>query len=48
MTWLANLITEYGFFVGVPLTLVVIVAWIYRPGAKRRYRADGAIPFDEH
>jgi hypothetical protein len=36
-----------GFFVGVPLALVAIVVWVYRPSAKRRYQADGAIPFDE-
>lgn len=31
----------------IPLVFIAIVAWIYRPGAKRRYTADGEIPFDE-
>jgi cbb3-type cytochrome oxidase subunit 3 len=39
---------DYGFYVGIPLALLAIVIWTYRPGAKRRYEADGDIPFDEN
>jgi len=48
MTQVVNLLTQYGFYVGVPLALLAIIAWIYRPGAKKRYEADGNIPFDEN
>ena len=47
MTLLAKLLEDYGFYVCLPLTLLLVIAWIYRPSAKRRYQADGAIPFNE-
>ena len=47
MTQVANLLTQYGFYVGLPLALLTVVIWIYRPSAKKRYEADGNIPFDE-
>lgn len=47
MTQVANLLTQYGFYVVLPLALLTIVIWIYRPSAKKRYEADGNIPFDE-
>lgn len=37
---------EYWFYMVVPLIFVAIVLWVYRPSAKRRYKADGMIPFD--
>jgi cbb3-type cytochrome oxidase subunit 3 len=37
---------DYWPFVVVPLIFVAIVVWIYRPSAKRRYKADGNIPFE--
>jgi len=40
-------LSDYGWFVGVPLVFLVVVAWVYRPGARRRYQRDGAIPFDD-
>ncbi len=46
-TQVVNLLTQYGFYVGVPLALLMVAIWIYRPSAKKRYKADGNIPFDE-
>jgi cbb3-type cytochrome oxidase subunit 3 len=40
------MIAEYGLYLVVPLIFVAIVLWVYRPAAKRRYKADGMIPFD--
>jgi cbb3-type cytochrome oxidase subunit 3 len=42
-----NMLTEYGYYLGLPLALLAIVAWVYRPSAKMRYQADGTIPFNE-
>jgi cbb3-type cytochrome oxidase subunit 3 len=39
-------ILQYGLFLGIPLAFIAIVVWVYRPGAKKRYQADGNIPFD--
>jgi cbb3-type cytochrome oxidase subunit 3 len=38
---------DYGWFIGLPLAFLVLLAWVYRPGARRRYQRDGAIPFDK-
>jgi cbb3-type cytochrome oxidase subunit 3 len=45
MDHLINLLVEYGLYLGIPLTFLVVVAWIYRPNAKKLYQADGNIPF---
>ncbi len=45
MNQLVNMLAEYGLYLGIPLVFLVVVAWIYRPSAKKRYRADGNIPF---
>lgn len=37
---------EYWLYVIVPVIFVAIVLWVYRPSAKKRYKADGRIPFD--
>jgi cbb3-type cytochrome oxidase subunit 3 len=47
MNEVVRVITEYWFYWSVPLIFLVIVVWIYRPAAKRRYRTDGSIPFDK-
>jgi cbb3-type cytochrome oxidase subunit 3 len=30
-----------------PLVFIAIVAYIYRPWAKKRYQKDGEIPFED-
>ena len=40
-------LSEYGWFVGLPLVLLVLVALSYRPGTRQRYQRDSAIPFDD-
>ena len=47
MTQLVNILAEYSLYLGIPLALLAIVAWVYRPSAKKSYQADGNIPFDE-
>lgn len=47
MDWLMDLFADYGLFLGIPLIFLGIVAWIYRPGAKKRYQADANLPFRE-
>jgi len=45
MNQFVNMLTEYGLYFGIPLAFLAIVAWIYRPSAKKRYQADGNLPF---
>jgi cbb3-type cytochrome oxidase subunit 3 len=40
-------LSEYGWFFGLPLVLLAVIAWVYRPGARRRYQRDSTIPFDD-
>jgi len=40
-----NLFAEYALFLGIPLAFLLVVAWIYRTSAKKRYQDDGDIPF---
>jgi cbb3-type cytochrome oxidase subunit 3 len=44
---LINFVLTYGWFIGIPLVFLVIVFYIMRPSAKRRYREDAEIPFSE-
>jgi cbb3-type cytochrome oxidase subunit 3 len=46
MNEVVNIVADYWLYWCVPLVFLVIVAWIYRPGAKRRYKDDGNIPFE--
>jgi cbb3-type cytochrome oxidase subunit 3 len=45
MDAIINFITQYGFFIGIPLIFIGIVIWVFRPGAKKRYQADANLPF---
>jgi cbb3-type cytochrome oxidase subunit 3 len=47
MNQLVNLLSEYGLYLGIPLIFLAVVAWIYRSGARKRYKDDGEIPFRE-
>jgi cbb3-type cytochrome oxidase subunit 3 len=40
-----SFLAEYGFFLGMPLLFIAIVIWVFRPSAKKRYQADGNLPF---
>lgn len=40
------MLAEYWLYWAVPLIFLVIVIWVYRPSAKKRYKDDGLIPFD--
>ncbi|MFA5082858.1 MAG: CcoQ/FixQ family Cbb3-type cytochrome c oxidase assembly chaperone [Hydrogenophilaceae bacterium] len=40
-----NMFSDYSLYFGIPLLFLAIVAWVFRPGAKKRYQADGKIPF---
>lgn len=47
MSGLIDVFTTYGLFLGIPLIFLLIVLWVYRPGAGKGYREDGEIPFHE-
>ncbi len=42
-----DLLSTYGMFLGIPILFLVVVFWVYRPGARRRYREDARLPFVE-
>jgi cbb3-type cytochrome oxidase subunit 3 len=44
MEWLY----QHGWWLfGIPAVFLLIVLWVFRPGAKKRYQKDGEIPFHE-
>jgi len=45
MDHLLELVAAYGVYLGIPLVFLAIVVWVYRPGAKKQYEADGNLPF---
>jgi cbb3-type cytochrome oxidase subunit 3 len=45
MSRILDLISTYGLFLGIPILFLLIVFWVYRPGAAHRYRKDGRLPF---
>jgi cbb3-type cytochrome oxidase subunit 3 len=45
MDQFVSFLAEYGFFLGMPLLFIAIVVWVFRPSAKKRYEADGNLPF---
>jgi cbb3-type cytochrome oxidase subunit 3 len=47
MTSLLDLLSRYGWFFGVPIVFLVVIAWVFRPGAGRRYRKDAKMPFED-
>jgi cbb3-type cytochrome oxidase subunit 3 len=47
MVHFLNMLHLYILFFGIPLAFLAVVIWVYRRGAKRRYREDGEIPFHE-
>ena len=36
---------QYGWFIGIPVLFLIVVAYVFRPGARQRYQRDGEIPF---
>jgi cbb3-type cytochrome oxidase subunit 3 len=47
MNAITQWLQQYGIYAAVFLLLLAVVAWVYRPGSKRRYEEDGRLPFDE-
>jgi cbb3-type cytochrome oxidase subunit 3 len=38
-------ISFYIWFIGIPVLFLLVVLYVFRPGAKRGYRRDANIPF---
>jgi len=47
MNQFVTMLSEYGLYLCIPLVFLAIVLWVYRPSGKKRYQADGNIPFDD-
>lgn len=47
MDQLLETLVRYLIWFGIPVAFVLLVMWIYRPGARRRYQKDATIPFHE-
>jgi cbb3-type cytochrome oxidase subunit 3 len=47
MSRFIDLMSTYGLFLGIPILFLLIIFWVYRPSARRRYREDASLPFAE-
>jgi cbb3-type cytochrome oxidase subunit 3 len=47
MQRLLQWLSDYGWFIAIPLGFIVIVFYVFRPGAKKRYQEDGRIPLED-
>lgn len=47
MAHFIDIFSAYGLFLGIPILFLLIVFWIYRPGARRRYQDDARLLFEE-
>jgi cbb3-type cytochrome oxidase subunit 3 len=43
----ASNVFAWLWWLGIPLLFVLVVLYVFRPGAKRRYRKDGEMPFED-
>ena len=37
----------YIWFIGIPVVFIVIVLWVMRPKAKKHWKQDAKIPFED-
>ena len=47
MESITQFLAHYGWFIAVPLVFLIIVIYVFRPGARRRYEQDARIPFQD-
>ena len=47
MEQLLETLVPYLIWFGIPVAFVLLVIWVFRPGARRRYQKDATIPFQE-
>lgn len=47
MESITQFLANYGWFIAVPLVFLIIVIYVFRPGARRRYEQDARIPFQD-
>ena len=40
-------VSSYVLYIGIPVLFVLIIFYLFRPGARRKYRRDAQIPFKE-
>lgn len=47
MNELLSKLAPYLWLIGIPLLFLLLVLYVFRPGAKRKYRNKAQIPFEE-
>ncbi|WP_416224182.1 CcoQ/FixQ family Cbb3-type cytochrome c oxidase assembly chaperone [Thiohalophilus sp.] len=40
-------VTTYIWLIGIPIIFIGIVVYVYRPGARKRYKQDAKIPVNQ-
>ena len=47
MVQFVEVLQKYWPYLSIPVVFLAIVAWTYRAGAKKGYKADGNIPLGQ-
>ncbi|TVR57768.1 MAG: cbb3-type cytochrome c oxidase subunit 3 [Candidatus Competibacteraceae bacterium] len=46
---IAQFLSDYGWFIGIPVIFIVVVLYVFRPSARKKYEEHGKIPLqDQH
>ncbi|MFO7640229.1 MAG: cbb3-type cytochrome c oxidase subunit 3 [Candidatus Competibacteraceae bacterium] len=49
MQAIAQFLSDYGWFIGIPVIFIVVVLYVFRPSARKKYEEHGKIPLqDQH
>ncbi|MDV7397183.1 cbb3-type cytochrome c oxidase subunit 3 [Arthrospira platensis SPKY1] len=44
MQAIAQFLSDYGWFIGIPVAFILVVLYVFRPGARKKYEDHGKIP----
>lgn len=47
MQQVLQFLSDYGWFIGVPLLFIIVVIYVFRPSAEKMYQEEGKIPLED-
>ena len=47
MQQVLQFLSNYGWFIGIPLGLIIVAIYVFRPSAKKMYEEEGKIPLED-
>ncbi|MFO7641737.1 MAG: cbb3-type cytochrome c oxidase subunit 3 [Candidatus Competibacteraceae bacterium] len=47
MQTITQFLLDYGWFIGIPVAFILVVLYVFRPSARKKYEEHGKIPLDD-